>query len=151
MTQIKKIMALITCSLYCSFLNSIDAELVKTSPAFKKVYIQACEQLSNNQVTERMNFILKILTQGGTIVYYELVSKAIDDCLKALDKLSINKTQSDAKNLVKRLRIIKDEIDSDQTYDMKTGKVYTIETLRSGKSRIVETYYDPARCYKIAV
>ena len=129
-------------------LQANAAELVKTCQEFKKVYLEACQIVGDSAVTEKMKFLQDHLNFGGSIIFYEIITVAIDECIAALKTKSDNiKTNSSINALV----TFKNQINSDEMYDLNAGVVLKRETLRSGKTRLKKLPYNANRCYSIGI
>lgn len=130
---------MISCNVSC---NMVD--LVKTCQDFRKTFLDVCELVGKDQCTEKMGFLKEHLKSGGTILYYDIIIHAIDDCITLLSKNS--DTMTDA--MIIELRSFKNQINSDEIYDLNLGCVIKRETLRSGKTKIKRLTYNARRCYK---
>jgi hypothetical protein len=95
-----------------------------------------------------MKFLKENLTlmPVGSIIFYEVIIKAIDDCITLLSTQADPHTQE----LINDLKAFRNQIDSTEMYDLNTGVVVKKEILRSSKSRTKQIPYNAIRCYKVA-
>lgn len=122
-------------------------DLAKTCQDFKTTFLEACKLIDDESFSEEMKFLRNHLNYGGTIVFFDILVAAIDDCIEALAKISNNSQKS----LINSLKTFKAQINSDESYDINTGTAYKRETLRSGKTRVTKAPYNANRCYKIHI
>lgn len=137
---------LILCSLCVSSLHADPADLVKTCQKFKETFLEASQIIDENKYTKEITFLKENLTTGGSVVFYGIICKAIDDCITLLSSQNDPETQEICKILI----IFKNQIDSEFMYDLNTGVVVKKEPTRSGSSRILQLPYNDTRCYKVA-
>lgn len=134
-------------SLICvSSLHSDPTDLVKTCEDFKKAFVEACDIIGSDSLTDEMKFIYGNIMTGGSIVFYGAIIPAIDDCVKFLSQ----NTDEHTKTIITMLNSFKSQINSDEMYDLNTGNIYKRETVRSGKIRISQYDYDATKCYRVA-
>jgi hypothetical protein len=133
------------CILYVSFLYTAQADLVKVCQNFKRTFLQACQIIDENNYTNEIKFLKENLTTGGSVIFYGIIYKAIDDCITLLPTQNDPEIQEICKNLI----IFKDQIDSEFMYDLNTGVVVKKELTRSGSTRVLHLPYNDTRCYKV--
>ena len=149
--QKKLTLFLLSFTAFCA--TQISAmELVKTCQEFKNTFLQACQIMDKDACTEKIKFVQQHLNFGGSILYFEMITGAIDDCIDALSKISQTAvTKEKINDSIVILKTFKEQITSDESYDLNTGVVYKRETLRSGKTRLTKLPYNANHCYKVYV
>ena len=122
------------------------ADLVKTCQNFKKAFLTACQMIAETQYTSEIKFLKENLTSGGSVIFYGVISKAID----AIVALLSFDNDPQIKELINTLEIFKTQINSDFMYDLNTGTVVKKEITRAGTTRTIHIPYNDTRCYKVA-
>ncbi len=148
MNYTKQLTMLSLCFVSLLATQSYAHELVKTCQEFKTTFLQACQIIGDEALTEKMKFLQTHLNYGGSIIYSEIITIAIDDCTNIL---TIRAHDTKIKNIINDLNDFKAQINSDESYDLNTGTVYKRETLRSGKTRVEKIPYNANHCYRVYI
>ena len=88
MLNLKKIFRYLMCSLLLLMSHCITASSIKFAkccPEFKKAFLETVQLLKQNELTNSIKFIQEHLKMGGSVIYLDTFSQAIDDCIKALN------------------------------------------------------------------
>ena len=144
----KKFLAVVLCLVSGSVLQVNATELVKTCQEFKKTFLEACQILGNEQCSEKMKFVQEHLNLGGSVIFFEIITSAIEDCIIALTE-HLTYSNARVKNITSALKAFETQINSDEMYDLSTGSVFKREILRSGKTKVINVPYNATHCYPI--
>jgi hypothetical protein len=141
-----KVLALVLSLTFTTILPIEPYELVKTCESFRDFYLDACEKVGYEKLNHEMNLLRNVLTGGGSVIYYQIISIAIDDCIRLLTPLN----DDQARKLINTLYSFKEQINDTEMYDLATGTVTKQENLKSGTTRTIRAAYNASRCYRVA-
>jgi hypothetical protein len=126
-------------------LHAEPADLVKICQIFKITFLETCQLIDQSTYTNEIKFLKENLTTDGSVIFYGVICKAIDDCITLLS----NQDNPETEELCKKLTLFKNQINSDFMYDLNTGSIIKREITKSGSVRVLHLPYNATRCYKI--